>query len=425
MEVIKHCLYILIGIFTCISGLYGIYMALVSLAGLWKARPLHPSPEGAMRRFAVLIPARNEENVIEKPVKTLLKQNYPTELYSIIVLPNNCDDNTEAVAREAGAQIMKPTCPVRCKGDVLQNILERLHTEGHYDAYVVFDADNLVHPDFLKEMNRALSGPYEIAQGYREVSNPTASISAGFGAVYYWMDNYFIAQSRWNLGASALLNGTGFGFTDAYLERTGGWNTVTITEDIEYSGRAAINGARVAWVPKAVTYDEQPVTVKATFKQRLRWTVGMYQCIGALLLPIFRAGRSSNTSKFTLADIALFYLFPVFGMMGFWAMLLMLICDILSLQTASWTPLVWHLLCFTVGSYIPVVFLGIAVTLRAGKTLKEGRKGIFGFWFFTMAWAIIAMKALFKKNQNWDPIRHGYSDTREVEKKLQKTEILH
>ena len=73
------------------------------------------------------------------------------------------------------------------------------------------------------------------------------------------------------------MNGSGFAVTTALLRRLGGWHTVTMTEDYEFSAQCAMLGERVHFVPEALIYDEQPLTFRQSWKQRRRWTTGSLQ----------------------------------------------------------------------------------------------------------------------------------------------------
>ena len=312
MKILFILLCVVEGAALLLSGLYALYLGFIALWGLLPSRKLKPAGQ-KKTRFAVLVPARNEEAVIAGTVKSLLAQDYPRELFDVYVLPNNCRDATEEKAREAGALILRPEGTITSKGDVLRITLETLRKGKKYDAFAVFDADNRASPDFLKAISVAFDAGFEVAQGFRESANPTATFTSASCSVYYWMDNYFYSQARWNIGGSALINGTGFAFTEKAMQTSGGWDTVTLVEDIEYSGRCAVNGLPIAWVPDAVTYDEQPERFVTAWKQRMRWTVGMYQCIKALNAKLFSSIGKAGRSAFMLIDMALFYAFPVFG----------------------------------------------------------------------------------------------------------------
>ena len=292
------------------------------------------------------------------------------------------------------------------KGDVLADILEQLHRRGEYDAYVIFDADNRVDPDFLKEMNKAFTAGFHVAQGYREAINANASVVSASYAVYYWMDHFFFTQGRWNAGGSALINGTGFAFSDAMYTRLGGWPTQTLTEDIEFSGICARENTRIAWVPRAVTYDVQPETLSVAWKQRMRWTVGMYQCIKTLVPDLLRSGFAGGKKNWPKLDMALFYCFPIFGLLSCLAVLLQAIV----FGSGEGFLATLFFLLGTVGSFLnatlSMCLVAVISILRAKGNFKKGAKGIIGFPILMLSWIPIAIACLFKKEQKWECIDH-------------------
>ena len=199
----------------------------------WK-KPASWPVSSPRTRFACLIPARNEAAVVGALVRSLRAQDYPAALCDIYVLPNGCTDGTEAAARAAGARILSCSGPVRCKGDVLHQAIERLLPLG-YDAFCVFDADNLVHPAFLARMNDALAAGARVAKARLCAKNPGASWVSGCYALYYGMNELFFNRPRAALGLSVKLVGTGFAVHRELLVRMGGWNTQTLAEDAEFS----------------------------------------------------------------------------------------------------------------------------------------------------------------------------------------------
>ena len=262
-------------------GLWGLWYLLAG--GFCWRKPMDYGWHPAMTRFAVLIAARNEEQVIGPLINSLLTQDYPADLYDIWVIPNNCTDHTAQAARGFGARVLECPFPVKSKGEVLRFAYNRLRGR-EYDAYCVFDADNVVHRRFLAEMNNACLAGAGAAQGYRDSKNPYDTAVSGCSSIYYWMMDRFHNGGRAALGLSAMINGTGFMVSQRVLKKLGGWCTETISEDLELSVQAALAGERVHWVPKAVTYDEQPLTWEQSMKQRRRWSSGTLQ-VGERYLP--------------------------------------------------------------------------------------------------------------------------------------------
>ena len=153
MEVLKIILKILYYSIDIIIMAYFLYYFVTGLfvfkksKGKNKIRKYKPT-----KKMAVLIAARNESSVIGHLLESLNKQDYPKDLYDVFVIPNNCTDNTEEVAREKGAKIINCTVPVRAKGDVLKftfNFMLNNHPE--YEAYCIFVADNIVLSKILKK----------------------------------------------------------------------------------------------------------------------------------------------------------------------------------------------------------------------------------------------------------------------------------
>ena len=259
------------------GAVFGLYFAFTCVAGLLRKQKDIPSVP-PRRRIAAVIAARNEEAVIGDLVSSLMAQNYPRELFDIYVVPNNCTDRTEEIARVAGARILNCSGPIGSKGDALRCAFGQLTSmDLRYDAYCIFDADNLADPLFFRAVNDAREAGYRVAQGYRDSKNPYASWVSGSMSVFYWFMSRFYNGSRAALGMSAALNGTGFMVSDDLIREIG-WETVTLTEDLEFSALCALNGVRIGFMPRARVYDEQPVGMKQSLIQRRRWSAGSLQC---------------------------------------------------------------------------------------------------------------------------------------------------
>ncbi len=276
--------------------IFWLYQIMVSLCSLVKIKD-KPLKINKDHRFMAIIPAHNEETVVGNLVESLKKQNYNKELYDIYVIADNCTDNTAQVAREAGAIVYERYhVSKKTKGHALDWFLQqKIEENAPYDAFFVFDADNIVDPDFIKNMNKKLCQGEDVVQGYRDIKNPTDSwITAGY-AIFYWTMHRFYHLARYNLGLSPLLNGTGFMVRFDVVKPEGGLKTVTLTEDIEFSLKRIIKGKRLGWATDAIVYDEQPVGFKQSWSQRSRWTVGHMQCIKEYTKQLAVAAQENKT----------------------------------------------------------------------------------------------------------------------------------
>lgn len=290
---------------------YTAYAMLFALAGLLVApRSRRRSPA---KRFAVVIPAHNERVVIGNLLDSCRHLRYPKKLYDVYVIADNCSDDTSVVAQRHGARVIERSTTDRWgKGYALEDAFARILSAGqrHYDAVVVFDADNLVHPDFLAAMNRQLLAGHEIIQGRLDVKNPDDTwVAATFGMTF-WVSNRFWFLAKQRLGFSAALGGTGMCIATHVLRKIG-WAVQSLTEDLEFSAKALVHGHPTYWAHDAVVYDEKPLTFAQSWHQRLRWAQGQTQVAGSYLLPLIAKGVREHSLLRLEGAVALFQPFYV------------------------------------------------------------------------------------------------------------------
>ena len=400
-------------LFPAALALTGTMGVLMTVWGLWYLisglasvkRPADYGFHPPRTKFAVLVAARNEELVIGPLINSLLTQEYPAELYDIWVIPNNCTDNTARAAGSFGAKVLECTVPVKSKGEVLRFAYNRLRGR-RYDAWVVFDADNVVDPRFLAEMNNARLAGVQAAQGYRDSKNPYDTAVSGCCSIYYWMMDRFHNGGKAGLGASAMIGGTGFMVTQKLLDRLGGWRTETISEDLELTAQAVLAGERVAYVPKAVTYDEQPLDWGQSFTQRRRWTSGTLQ-VARRYLPELNEAQADRPRLF-LFDFELTLLLPAYQL----AALAGLVCTAFSAALGGRT-LFQSLILALAGVCGNVAWAALTATVAAGIVITlEGKwdrrlwKGLAAYWLFLLTWLPITAASVRKRTTVWEEIRH-------------------
>lgn len=238
-------------------------------------------PEPKIHRYAAVISARNEAGVIGELIQSLKNQNYPSGYLDIYVIADNCTDRTAQVSKQAGAIVYERFNQYqKGKGYALDYFFRTLAQEGHdhYDGYMIFDADNLVDPNFTAEMNRVFdSGDYGAITCYRNSRNFGDNwISSGY-AIWFLREARFLNFPRMLLGSNCHVSGTGFLISADVIRENGGWPYHLLTEDIEFSVCSALKGQRIGYCDKAVIYDEQPTSFRQSWDQRLRWSKGFYQ----------------------------------------------------------------------------------------------------------------------------------------------------
>ena len=386
-----------------IITIFWIYQLVISVCSLVTLKE-KPILEEKVNRFMAIIPAHNEENVIGPLVESLINQNYPKDYYDIYVIADNCTDRTAEIAEKAGAIVLKRFDEEhKTKGYALQWFLEqKIKEDAPYDAFCIFDADNIVDSNFLKAMNKKLCQGEDVVQGYRDIKNPTDSwVSAGY-ALFYWTMNRFYHLARYNVGLSPLINGTGF-MVRFDVIKPDGWNTNTLTEDIEFSLKRIINGKKLGWATDAIVYDEQPVGFKQSWKQRTRWTVGHIQCLERYTKPLAAAVKEHKTM---MNFDGLLYLIGSIPMFILTLVLLALNFVIYIANGMTAVDLLINCLRYFLPTFLLPIFTAILIMILDKKPIRPMLKGLICYPLFLGSWLLINFKCLFKRDTSWDKIDH-------------------
>ena len=382
--------------------IYWAYQIVVSFCSLIKLKDKKLIIEKD-HKFMAIIPAHNEENVIRNLIESLKKQDYPKELYDIYVIADNCTDATAEIAKEAGAKVLKRFDEAhKTKGYALNWFLkQKIEEDADYDAFCVFDADNIVDKNFLKNMNKKLCQGEEIVQGYRDIKNPTDSWITGGYAIFYWMMNRFYHLARYNLGLSPLINGTGF-MVKFDVVKPNGWQTITLTEDIEFSLINIAKGRKLGWATDAIVYDEQPVKFDQSWSQRSRWTVGHIQCMKNYTKDLAKGVVEHKT---LMNFDGLLYMFGIPMMI---ITLLLLVINSLLYLGAEMTlaELIGNFARYLIATFILPVITGVAIMALDKRKIRPMLIGILGYQLFLGSWIIINLKCLIKPNTKWEKIEH-------------------
>ena len=386
--------------------IYWIYQLVISICSLIKLKD-KPLIEDKDHKFLAIIPAHNEEAVVGNLIESLKNQTYPKEKYDICVIADNCTDNTKQVAEKHGVKVFErhETDPSkRTKGDALSLFLNNMLADPKmdYDAFFVFDADNIVDKNFIKAMNKHLCQGEEVVQGYRDIKNPTDSWIASGYAIFYWTMNRFYHLARYNAGLSPLINGTGFMVKFDAIRPTG-WDTDTLTEDIEFSLKRIIQGKKLGWATDAIVYDEQPVKFKPSWSQRSRWTIGHIQCLQEYTKPLAKAAKHNKT---LMNFDGLLYMLGSIPM--FIITILLLVLNAVSYLSNGMTTsdFIINILRYVVPTFILPILTAIVIMVIDKKPIKKMIKGLLMYPLFLGSWLLINFKCLFKRDTTWEKIEH-------------------
>ena len=390
-----------------ITFVYLIYELIMSLMGIYDKKDEEEVEE--RKSFALLVAAHNEEKVISDIIKSLKLIEYPKEKYDIFVVADNCDDNTAKIAREDGAIVYeRHDLKNQGKGYAMEWMFKKIfNMDKQYDTIAIFDADNLVHKDFLKHMNDCLNSGYKVAEGYRDSKNPKDNWISGSYTIFYLFQNIFFNRSRMSFDASGSINGTGFMVSKDIIDRDG-FETYTLTEDVEFTGQCALKGERIAFVEDAITYDEYPIDFGASWKQRKRWSAGIIQCMNIYSFKLFK--KYLKTKNLACLDMSLVYLGPLMQVISFINLVMLVIFKIVGIELHD---IFSYFFATNIVFFAVVLAMGIAIEIFALLYKKKDLKGmtasIILFSIFVLSWIPINISVFVKKYNKWEAIKHTRS----------------
>lgn len=366
-------------------------------------------------RYAVVVSARNESSVIGNLIRSIRNQKYPEELVDIFVIADNCTDNTAEVAREAGAIVYERfNKELVGKGyalDWLFKIIKSDHADKNYEAFIIFDADNILDPNYIAEMNKVFDNGYRIITSYRNSKNFDGNwIAAGY-SLWFLREARYLNNARMTLGTSCAISGTGFLVSAEVIKENGGWIHHLLTEDIEFTTDSIIKGEKIGYCANAVLYDEQPTLFSQSYTQRLRWAKGFYQVFknyGAKLVKgVFKGSFSCFDMLMTISPAMLLTLLSIF--------VNVIAIPVGIINHSPDLPLLIKTLAHTLVNFYGLFFLLGTITaitewnqIHCSKAKRIGY--LFTFPLFMLTYVPIAIVALFRKIE-WKPISHSVSKT--------------
>ena len=392
------------------------YKVLLVILGLFKTRKFKDAKEE--HTFAVLIAGRNESAVIANLIASIKAQNYDQQKIKIFMVADNCTDDTFEVASNAGMAEGAETFVFKRfnkekvgKGYALDFLLDQIHAtlpDYNPDAFLVFDADNLLDKNYVYEINKVLDEGYKICTSYRNGKNFGENYISANMSMCFLRECRFLHAPRSVINSSTFISGTGFMVASDVLTFEGGWKYTTLTEDIEFSASNILNDNVITYCDKAMFYDEQPTDMKASYNQRMRWQKGFYQTFAIYGKSLFKGiGSSKGFAKYEM----FLMLLPITPIMFTWSVLFFFI------NNGFYLFADFHIFCVNLSSFIINLFLvcvgvmlyGALILIRERKRIKlslwQKIKYSFTFPFFLLTYIPIAYECLFKKVY-WKHIPH-------------------
>jgi hypothetical protein len=315
MSVLRLVLEVVLGAAGVLVALVAGYLLVLAVAALLAGRRMRD--RGAVTRpvprLAVVVPAHDEAELIARCVRSLLAQSYPRERYHVVVVADNCEDETAAEARAAGALVLVRDDPaLRGKGRALRWAMDRL-LGGPWapDAIAVVDADSVAEPGFLQALVRPYERGADCVQGESLLIEDGSSQSA-LRAAAFLLVNRVRPAGRAAIGLPGTLAGNGMLFA-ADLLRWYPWNAFTSAEDVEYAVTLRAAGVRPVFAAGAVLHSFGAPNAHAAEAQELRWDGGKLHLIRSRVPGLLR--RAVLERRPGLLDLALELCVPPLGLL--------------------------------------------------------------------------------------------------------------
>lgn len=377
-------------------------------------------------KFAILIPARNEDKVIKNCLDSLKNQTYPKKYFDVYVIVESNDDPTVKITKSYGYNIVirKNLVHRRTKGYALDECYQYLKENNlEYDAFMVFDADNILSSNYIELMNDCKNEGYQVGVGYRNYTNTTENWATISSALLFSFMSTFMSPAKSLMFDKAVITGTGYYVDREIIDYHGEWIFNGMTEDVEFATYCYNHNIKMHYYDLAIFYDEQATSMKVIHKQHIRWTWGFFS-----IRKIFKGKDPNyNAKSNAIRNIGIFEnsfcIFPLVAVLIF-----LLIATIItgatfisSIVLASFDFSYWNEVWYTFFSYF-IVWFGIVyatfffsallVIIVDNKRLKlKGKdilKGCFLSIFYLTDFVFAFFDGLFhkKKRTNWDAIKH-------------------
>ncbi len=232
------------------------------------------------RRIALVIPARNESKIIGDLFESIEAQSYDKDMLSVNIIVKDKLDNTVELASKLGYNVYVVPNQT-CKGEALDGFFKQAPHDC--DAYAIIDADAVLTPNYVEELNNALEYDKQIFATKKLVKNYLGDKShrstvSNVSALIYPMTDECGNLYRQTKNIPLNLVGQGLMVRREVIEEIGGWPYRTLTEDYELKMDSMVRGFSSMYYPYAVLYTEEAISYKESRKRRLRWVTGYSQC---------------------------------------------------------------------------------------------------------------------------------------------------
>ena len=390
-------------------GLIFIISAFILLIYSYLVMPrcyLKPKKYNNKKRYCILIPARYESKVINNLLLSITKQTTKINPKDIYIIVESIKDKTVDIAKQYNMNIiLRENLSLKRKGYALNDAVTYiLKKQIHYDAYFIFDADNILDKDFIKNMEKSINEGYDIGIGYRNTKNSNTLVSAS-SALTFSMINTMLNERKNKYHNNLTISGTGYYIKGSIIEEWNSFPFHSLTEDYELTLYAILHNLTTTYNKKAIFYDEQPDNFNISLKQRTRWVKGYFEARKKYINKISKS-ETKNDPNFASKVNAFLGVTPyIYIIIG----LLIILVNILitkGITTFLCYLTIFLLLIYTVLSIFTIIMLKKEKnSLNISKSMKI--KVIFYNPIFMFSYIICLLRTIFIKDIKWDKIDHN------------------
>ena len=342
--------------------------------------------------YCILVPARNESRVIEDLLLSIKSQTQKVPFENVYIIVEDKNDPTTKIAKNYNAKYnhKTKTRTKKEKGYALMEAIERITKTKNYDAYFIFDADNILDKNYILEMNKSFMSGYDIGIGYRLNKNKTNSIASSSHLIFTLV-NELSNKNRNKHNINCNCSGTGFYITGKLINKLKTYPFHSLTEDYEISLYACTNNLTTTYNRNALFYDEQPTNYKTYLKQRTRWVSGYFEARKK-----YRKNLLKNIN-FKNKNFASNYN----SFIGIYDLIFLLIGLILKMLNH---PLLIPLIAYLVLMLLTIYLIHIEKNYKLNTSLYI--KTILVHPLLLLSYILCLIKVLTSKEITWDTIEH-------------------
>ncbi len=377
------------------------------------------------KKYAILIPARDESKVIRGLLDGIARQTYNQDNLEAFVIVERKDDPSVRICREyKNTQAFCLSRSPGSKGGAIRATLRNFKKNGrHFDGYFIIDADNIPKDDFIEHMHNALCAGNDVVLGGRINKKPSGNMVVVGSTLTWTFLNTLNNKCRSENGKNILVQGSPLLIGKRLIEDFWDydWPLTGMTEDLELGYECNLHDFKSFYYEYALCYDEQPDNRKAGWNQRLRWVKGHHQA-NFKYMRKFKNTKCKYNDGIYKYDTLFSLLAPLIIIID--CALFVVVSVVMSIVWAIqnnplWVYAVFGAVFVFVGIYLILLLwtlFGMLIERKnLGMTKRQWVQGLFGVPFFYIQYIPIYIKSLFSKHITWTRIEH-----KEEEKKNKK-----